>query len=614
VSLEQKTQAGTTPNESDAKADADASDASSNASSGDLYSDDEDVFKLRPAEIKTLPDDYSKSYLEQFRRAVMATTNLLRSEPLLLLLPGDSTAAFEDLDSGILLPSWHCPFADCDACGMIRINSDKEKKSEEFVLPKQNSVSALRQHIWGNSELGMKGLHKAQLTDIFHEEFPEFDHPCDYWQRQETCFAVLEEAIATKERENVPLVGMARDRRALQHLDEVCTESNLKVLMCLICNSKHIYYHNFDKYGKEYNAGRIDYRVPNKDRSLLQDMFQADEKEDSFFDHNLSYKKIKKAYGNASARDPELNKETRTEWNAQVLQKDGSSEEALCNPEDVKLCSECTPLQGKRVCPKCSIPICNECWRYVVRQSIRHAGIPKIPKALANDNFIGYMHRLFLEKNVTWLEATIACPFFTGMVTYYIEGPQRRHLMEESVAQPEAQYGIRGNVFSNLLDWEGTHAKLKELTSNGKLTIDEWPSEPNVAVHLARVQVRFVCGPEALLNKFKQLKIRAEIVRKVAYLYIEKHLCGLLDAKGAADIQAKYAGTSLEMSLKAHVDARMTEHYPEDKYPSATGAVPTKMHQFLADNRETTQQGAQQSKRFRGETIDDCGCAADRCQ
>ena len=262
--------------------------------------------------------------------------------------------------------------------------------------------------------------------------------------------------------------------------------------------------------------------------------------------------------------------------------RDGSSEEALCNPEDVKLCSECTPLQGKRICSKCSIPICNECWRYVVRQSIRRAGIPKIPKALANDNFIGYMQRFFLTENVTWLEATIACPFFTGMVAYYIEAPQRRHLMEEPVAQPEAQYGIRGNVFSNLMDWEGTHAKLKEVTSNGNLTLDKWPIAPSEAVQLARVQVRFVRGPDAILNKFKQLKIRAEIVKKVSYLYIEKHLCGLLNAKGAADIQAKYAGISLEMALRAHVDARMTEHYPEDKYPSATGAVPKEMHQFLA--------------------------------
>jgi hypothetical protein len=186
---------------------------------------------------------------------------------------------------------------------------------------------------------------------------------------------------------------MARDRRALQHLDEVCTESNLKVLMCFICKSKHVYYHNFDKYGKEYNAGRIDYRVSNKDRSLLQDMFQADEKENSFFDHNLSHKRFKKIYGNASAQDPELNKETRTEWNAQVLQEDGSSEEALCKPEDVKLCSECTPLQGKRICSKCSIPICNECWRYVVRQSMQRVGITKIAKALANDNSIGYIQR-----------------------------------------------------------------------------------------------------------------------------------------------------------------------------------------------------------------------------
>ena len=69
-----------------------------------------------------------------------------------------------------------------------------------------------------------------------------------------------------------------------------------------------------------------------------------------------------------------------------------------------------------------------------------------IPKALANDNFIGYMHDVFVYHSVNWIEATIALPVYCGLITYYIEGdPSERHHMKESTyAHPERAYGVRG--------------------------------------------------------------------------------------------------------------------------------------------------------------------------
>ena len=288
--------------------------------------------------------------------------------------------------------------------------------------------------------------------------------------------------------------------------------------------------------------------------------------------------RVKDNYGNAVELDPHLNTESRTEWNRKIEQKDGSLEEVLCNAEDVKRTDACKHNEGDGICSNCRIPICNECWRHALRDS-------SIPKALANDNFIGYMLRFFLEENVTWLEATIACPFFTGLVTYYIEGPpvNRHHLMEESVAQPELQYGVRGNIFTNLMDWETIHEQLRELTRNGIVNLEHWPVEPAVVAQVARVQVRFVRGPEALLNKFKQLKVRAEIVRQVAYIYIEKHLCGLDLAKGAKAIKEQYGGGTLAESLRKHVDKRMAEHYPPAQYPAQGGGLTPAMVQLLGD-------------------------------
>jgi hypothetical protein len=63
--------------------------------------------------------------------------------------------------------------------------------------------------------------------------------------------------------------------------------------MCLICNSKHVYYHGFDKFGEEYNAGRIDYRVSKDEKAKLRLIFGAGTKTGSFFDQNISYKRYK---------------------------------------------------------------------------------------------------------------------------------------------------------------------------------------------------------------------------------------------------------------------------------------------------------------------------------
>ena len=119
----------------------------------------------------------------------------------------------------------------------------------------------------------------------------------------------------------------------------------------------------------------------------------------------------------------------------------------------VVLSSKCAHDPLTEVCADCSIPICNECWKHA-------ANSQDIPKAMCNDNFIGYLRRFFLEHNVTWLESTIACPLFSGLITYYIEGSMsdRHHLMDEKTAQPRLPYGVRGNIFSFLMNL-GTNAE-----------------------------------------------------------------------------------------------------------------------------------------------------------
>ena len=69
-------------------------------------------------------------------------------------------------------------------------------------------------------------------------------------------------------------------------------------------------------------------------------------------------------------------------------------------------------------------------------------------------------------------EATIACPVFTALIVYYIEGSSehRHHLMEEIVAKPERAYGVRGCLFSFLMPWEKLHADINRVFGEGDVT------------------------------------------------------------------------------------------------------------------------------------------------
>ena len=105
-----------------------------------------------------------------------------------------------DLESGISLPPWHCPFLDCRCCWQ---SDDVEKNHEE----------AWWQHVWhtvSHKVVCLKSLQMANLA-VADADLPE------------TVFALLVAAMTEKERRNpcmVPRVGLSVDRRTLVHLGE----------------------------------------------------------------------------------------------------------------------------------------------------------------------------------------------------------------------------------------------------------------------------------------------------------------------------------------------------------------------------------------------------------
>ena len=54
-----------------------------------------------------------------------------------------------------------------------------------------------------------------------------------------------------------------------------------------------------------------------------------------------------------------------------------------------------------------------------------HVGVPE---ALANDNFWGHAPDILYKYKVRWIEAAAACPIFTALITYYVEG-DKGHLL-----------------------------------------------------------------------------------------------------------------------------------------------------------------------------------------
>jgi len=295
--------------------------------------------------------------------------------------------------------------------------------------------------------------------------------------------------------------------------------------MCFVCGCKHLFHYGYDKFGTKRSKGEIDYI---SDGELLKRLLHGgqDDSSDRAFEYNLSRKRFKDRFGAAVANDESFRNDT-WEWTRKTT-RNGQQEEVMCNPEDVIRTQACNH-DAHTVCSSCRIPFCNVCRRLTCENQ-------PIPKALTNDNFVGYMMRYLVEHKVTWLEKTIASPVFTGLICYYIEGAMedRKHLMDE--AQPQRAYGVRGSVFSFLLPMDQIQRDIQATLVQGDLS--QWPMAPDQVAQVIRV--RFMSGPKEILNKFRELKVRAKVVKEVALAYIANHCKDMVDRPGLLKIHGQF--------------------------------------------------------------------------
>ena len=239
----------------------------------------------------------------------MALSTHLRSNVLLPLRPGDfgTDEVFTDVATPIKLPLWHCPFRGCSIC-------DRE------LSPSVNHEKSWWQHVWHDSN------HHKELTRCLQEYSLASTSDCV----QEIAFALVLEAMATRERELVPLLGHATDRRTLIHMGEVFQDSRVNTLMCFVCGCKHLQLSGYDKFGAPQEKGDIVVRS-NDDDTLHQLLHGNGDKQgysQQSWKYNFSWKRYRTTFGEAVRTDPCL-REGQWEWKRKVERSGGGAKDDL---------------------------------------------------------------------------------------------------------------------------------------------------------------------------------------------------------------------------------------------------------------------------------------------
>ena len=93
--------------------------------------------------------------------------------------------------------------------------------------------------------------------------------------------------------------------------------------------------------------------------------------------------------------------------------------------------------------------------------------------------------------------------------------------------------------------------------------LSEWPLDRYAA---RLVRVRLVRGPQQIIDKFRELRVRAWVVRRLAHIYIERHIADLGSRPGVLKIHTCMKQNTVEASLKEHVNKRVSLCYPESEY------------------------------------------------
>ena len=98
-----------------------------------------------------------------------------------------------------------------------------------------------------------------------------------------------------------------------------------------------------------------------------------------------------------------------------------------------------------------------------------------------------------------------------------------------------------------------------------------WPLDQDTVAEI--LTVRLVRGHEALIDQFRQLKVRSRVVKQMANIYIENRYEDLVKNEKVITLLAAKDGNLREL-FKEHINKRVDEQYPPSVFDTAEGCVP----------------------------------------
>ena len=524
----------------------------------------------------------------------------LREKPTLPARWDNLEISFTDVDEAIALPLYSCPFKGCNFC-----TDDRWMFLQHFS---RNNVEA---------------PHAAVIEELCGVHLRHGFEPIDF----------VYHAMAVRENNKFPSLGMAITRRALRTMTQAYNDECTKAIMCATCNAVKAtingeWYETWDAALQQYVAHRnesVQYVNRNWFRTLER------QKPGSLL-NNLSAELFEKRYSNGTfmfAKEcrytpeqkncladiippvrPDDGKDpyARSQWNYVVPLSDATA--VVCPPcGDIDVSakrartgfrdSKCVRLLGNTedirclspdaatihaqdykvepycriLCPECIVPMCRKCTTGLYAFDAAKQ-VASVPMSLANDHFYGYADKYLVDEKVTWIECACASTIWTTMMVYYYESG---HLMEEHVKGAKQQTFARGNMFSFMLPWEDIALRLQEAeaaweSKSKKGPFQLLPHDEDALAALVHVQLEASAADVDLSKTLQGVKMRVKVVLA---------LISLLRASG-------YPGYAAEYNSEDAVRERMHELYGR-KYGDDP-FIPKKVHAILLDAQEVARE------------------------
>ena len=131
----------------------------------------------------------------------------------------------------------------------------------------------------------------------------------------------------------------------------------------------------------------------------------------------------------------------------------------------------------------------------------------------------GYVQRWISEVGVTWMEKTVATPYWTGLTLFTVrqQGNRRkhRHLMHDTMYQSNARVAFEGQVFAAPFDWNHMHEQLQRTEQEGSLV--SLPHSGEVLASMVKLQMS--SGLVSLNKHIKHVTVRRNIAVQLIRMF-----------------------------------------------------------------------------------------------